>query len=110
MGTPYFDEMARRAIEAGDSMEPLWNDRMPWDIVDKRVSDLLDLTGRRVVITGGGGKGLGTALANRFAGLGADVALVDLKIDDPSATGSLAQYAGPDPHGVAAAVTERWGT
>ena len=110
MGTAYFDEVARRAIEAGDSMEPLFNDRMPFSIIDKRVTDLLDLRGRRVVITGGGGRGLGTACANRFAGLGADVALVDLKTEGQDDTGSLPQYAGPDPHGVAAAVREKWGT
>jgi 3-oxoacyl-[acyl-carrier protein] reductase len=109
MGTAYFDELVRRALEAGDTNEPLWNDRMPWDTVDKRVTDLMDLTGRRVVITGGGGRGMGTALAHRFAGLGADVALVDLELA-PDATASLAHWAGPDPHGVAAAVAEKWGT
>ncbi|TSD40360.1 SDR family oxidoreductase [Rhodococcus sp. KBS0724] len=110
MSSTYFEEVARRAIEAGDSMEPMFNDRMPASMIDKRLTDLLDLRGRRVVITGGGGRGLGTACANRFAGLGADVALVDLKVDDPSDTGSLAAYSGPDPHGVAAAVSEKWGT
>ncbi len=110
MTSSYFDEMARRAIEAGDSVEPLFNDKMPFSIIDQRVTDMMDLTGRRVVITGGGGKGLGTACANRFAGLGADVALVDLRIDTPGGSGSLPQYTGPDPHGVAAAVREKWGT
>ncbi len=110
MSSPYFTELYERATEAGDSMRPLWNDRMPFDMVDKTVRDLLDMTGRKVVITGGGGKGLGQACAHRFAGLGADVALVDLQVEDSSATGSLPQYAGPDPHGVAKEVAEKWGT
>jgi len=111
MGNDYFNSLYTRAAEAGDDLDLLWDEqRMPFDSIDKRLTDLLDLSGRRVVITGGGGAGLGQACANRFAGLGADVALVDIKVDATDATGSLPQYAGPDPHGVAAAVTEKWGT
>jgi 3-oxoacyl-[acyl-carrier protein] reductase len=111
MGSQYFDELFQRAMEAGDTLEPLWDEeRMPFSIIDKRVTDLLDMRGRRVVITGGGGKGLGQACANRFAGLGADVALVDLKVEDPEVSGSLQQYAGPNPHGVAEEVAKKWGT
>jgi 3-oxoacyl-[acyl-carrier protein] reductase len=111
MGSQYFDELFQRALDAGDTLEPLWDqERMPFSTIDKRVTDLLDMRGRKVVITGGGGRGLGQACANRFAGLGADVALVDLKVDDPGSSGSLQQYAGPDPHGVAEQVAKRWGT
>src|SRR3954468_9839922 len=110
MGSQYFDEVGKRAIDAGDGMDPLFNERMPFWMIDKTVTELLDLRGRKVVITGGGGKGLGQACAHRFAGLGADVALVDLPVADSGATGSLPQYAGPDPHGVAKEVAKRWGT
>jgi 3-oxoacyl-[acyl-carrier protein] reductase len=111
MGSEYFELQYQRAIEAGDTLETLWDEeRMPFASIDKRVTDLLDMRGRKVVITGGGGKGLGQACANRFAGLGADVALVDLEVKDPESTGSLKQYSGPDPHGVAARVAEKWGT
>jgi 3-oxoacyl-[acyl-carrier protein] reductase len=111
MRRQYFDELFERAVAAGDNLDPMWDEeRMPFGTIDQRVTDLLDLRGRKVVITGGGGKGLGQACANRFAGLGADVALVDLEVDDPEATGSLKQYAGPDPHGVAERVSARWGT
>lgn len=51
-------------------------DRLPTHIIDKRVSELLDLTGKKAVVTGAGGDGLGQAIANRLAGSGADVALV----------------------------------
>jgi 3-oxoacyl-[acyl-carrier protein] reductase len=51
-------------------------DRLPTDIIDKRVTDLMDLTGRKAIVTGAGGDGLGQAIANRLAGLGADVALI----------------------------------
>lgn len=51
-------------------------DRLPRHIINKRVSDLLDLTGKKAICTGAGGDGLGQAIANRLAGSGADVALV----------------------------------
>jgi 3-oxoacyl-[acyl-carrier protein] reductase len=51
-------------------------DRLPHHIVDKRVADLLDLRGKKAVVTGAGGDGLGQAIANRLGGCGADVALV----------------------------------
>ncbi|MFC4946708.1 SDR family NAD(P)-dependent oxidoreductase [Pseudonocardia sp. GCM10023141] len=111
MGNDYFNSLYNRAVEAGDSLDLLWDEqRMPFDSIEVRLTDLLDLSGRKVVITGGGGAGLGQACANRFAGLGADVALVDIKVESSDATGSMAQYTGPDPHGVAAKVSEKWGT
>ncbi len=51
-------------------------DRLPYHTVDKRVSDLMDLRGKKAIVTGAGGDGLGQAMANRLAGSGADVALV----------------------------------
>lgn len=51
-------------------------DRLPRDIIDKRVTDLMDLTGKKAIVTGSGGNGLGQATAHRLAGLGADVALL----------------------------------
>ncbi|MDQ7905241.1 SDR family oxidoreductase [Phytohabitans sp. ZYX-F-186] len=111
MGSDYFKTLYSRAVESGDSLDVLWDEqRMPFDSIEKRLTDLLDLRGRKVVITGGGGAGLGQACANRFAGLGADVALVDIKVESTDATGSMPRYAGPDPHGVAARVAEKWGT
>ncbi|MGF7235483.1 MAG: SDR family NAD(P)-dependent oxidoreductase, partial [Frankia sp.] len=51
-------------------------DRLPTQIIEQRVSDLLDLTGKKAIVTGAGGDGLGQATANRLAGSGADVALI----------------------------------
>lgn len=51
-------------------------DRLPIHIVDKRVTELMDLSGKKAFVTGAGGDGLGHAIANRLAGLGADIALV----------------------------------
>jgi 3-oxoacyl-[acyl-carrier protein] reductase len=51
-------------------------DRMPYETVDKRVTEVMDLSGRKAIVTGAGGDGLGQAIANRLAGLGADVAIV----------------------------------
>ncbi|WP_319430915.1 SDR family NAD(P)-dependent oxidoreductase [Mycobacterium sp. RTGN5] len=51
-------------------------DSLPHHIIDKRVTELMDLTGKKAFVTGAGGDGLGQAIANRLAGLGADVALI----------------------------------
>jgi 3-oxoacyl-[acyl-carrier protein] reductase len=61
------DEAAIRALNL---------DKLPTHIVDKRLSELLDLTGKKAFVTGAGGDGLGHAIANRLAGSGADIALV----------------------------------
>ncbi|MFG2941232.1 SDR family NAD(P)-dependent oxidoreductase [Streptomyces sp. NPDC048282] len=64
-----------------NAQEPHWDsvmgmDRLPTHIIDKSVPELLDLTGRKAIVTGAGGDGLGQATAHRLAGCGADVALV----------------------------------
>jgi 3-oxoacyl-[acyl-carrier protein] reductase len=59
-----------------DWSQVLGLDRLPTHIIGMRVSELLDLTGRKAVVTGAGGDGLGQAIANRLAGSGADVALI----------------------------------
>ncbi|MFH5824649.1 SDR family NAD(P)-dependent oxidoreductase [Georgenia sp. AZ-5] len=45
------------------------------------VTELLDLTGRAVVVVGGAGPGLGQAITHRLASLGADVMVADLDAD-----------------------------
>ena len=42
-------------------------DRLPHHIVDKRVTDLMNLSGKKAICTGAGGDGLGHAIANRLA-------------------------------------------
>lgn len=59
-----------------DWSEKLGLNRLPKEIIGKRVADLLDLTGKKAICTGAGGDGLGQAIANRLAGSGADVALL----------------------------------
>lgn len=59
-----------------DAIAALNLDSLPRHIIDKRVTELMDLSGRRAFVTGAGGDGLGQAIANRLAGLGADVALI----------------------------------
>jgi len=58
------------------AIEALNLDSLPRHIIDKRVTELMDLTGKKAFVTGAGGDGLGQAIANRLAGLGADVALI----------------------------------
>lgn len=59
-----------------DWVEVLGLDRLPMHTVDQRVTEVMDLTGRKAIVTGAGGEGLGHAIATRLAGLGADIALV----------------------------------
>lgn len=79
-----------------DLIKEVGFDRVPTEIIEKRVVDLLSLKGKKAVVTGAGGPGLGQACANRLAGCGADVALVDLDL------------AGAERN--AETVAERWGT
>jgi len=59
-----------------DWVQLLGLDRLPEHIVDKRVTELMDLSGKSAFVTGAGGDGLGQAIANRLAGCGANVALI----------------------------------
>ncbi|HXY91134.1 MAG TPA: SDR family oxidoreductase [Acidimicrobiia bacterium] len=79
-----------------DILADLRADLLPHHVERRRVTDLMDLTGTRAVVTGGGGPGLGQAVAHRLAGLGATLVVVDL---DAAAA-----------EGVAGEVATRWGT
>lgn len=79
-----------------DFAQTMGFDRLPTHIIGKRVTELMDLTGRKAIVTGAGGGGLGQAIANRLAGLGADVAMIDINEDGAKAK--------------AAEVADRWGT
>ena len=57
-------------------IEEMGWDRVPFDIVDKTVIELMSLKGKKEIVTGASGVGLGYAVANRLAGLGADVVMV----------------------------------
>lgn len=59
-----------------DWVQLLGLDRLPEHIVGKRVTELMDLSGKKAFVTGAGGDGLGQAIANRLAGCGAEVALI----------------------------------
>lgn len=59
-----------------DWVQLLGLDRLPEHVVGKRVTELMDLSGKKAFVTGAGGDGLGQAIANRLGGLGADVALI----------------------------------
>src|SRR5262249_28168062 len=63
----------RRAM-ARDLLKEIRADLLPTHIKTKRVTELMDLRGRKAVVTGAGGPGLGQACAHRLAGLGAAVA------------------------------------
>lgn len=99
-------------IDAGHgSQAEFWDEsRIPLDSIEKRVTDLLDLRGRRAVVTGGAGINLGQACVNRLAGLGADVAVVDLSAAQVRERGFSRHPDAPDAEGIASDAAERWGT
>jgi 3-oxoacyl-[acyl-carrier protein] reductase len=62
--------------EDRDWVEVLGLNTLPKHTIGMRLTEILDLTGKKAIVTGAGGDGLGQAVANRLAGLGADVALI----------------------------------
>ena len=69
-------------------------DRLPADREQQAAADLLRLDGKRAIVTGGGGDGLGAAICSRLAEQGADVAVLDIAPEAAAAT--------------VASITERW--
>ena len=61
-------------------------DRLPLDRSSSTTGDLLRLDGKRALITGGGGQGLGAAACARLAEQGADVAVLDISTDAAAIT------------------------
>ena len=104
-------EVLQHRIDAGDwSVERWWDEsRIPLESKDKRVTELLDLSGKKALVTGGAGLNLGQACVNRLAGLGADVAVVDLSRELVEAKGGSYHGAPPNGQAVADAAAEKWG-
>lgn len=71
------------------------------DVSDKSIADLISLSGRRAVVTGGA-QGLGKAMVRRLAEAGASVLIGDLKIGQASA--AAAEFAAR--YGVKVIATE----
>ncbi len=107
-----FQELIEERIATGGSRPEKWWDesRIPIDSIDKRVTELMDLRGKRAVVTGGAGMNLGQACVNRLAGLGADVAVVDLDPAVAAASGRMRHGTPPDAQAVADAAAAKWGT
>jgi 3-oxoacyl-[acyl-carrier protein] reductase len=108
----FFHQVLQQHIDAGNASQTVWWDetRIPLDSIPKRVTELLDLRGKRAVVTGGAGINLGQACVNRLAGLGADVAVVDLSAEQVKERGFSRHPDAPDAEGVAADAAARWGT
>ena len=108
----FFHQILQNHIDAGNSSQTVWWDesRIPLDGIEKRVTDLLDLRGKRAVVTGGAGINLGQACVNRLAGLGADVAVVDLSAAQVKKRGFSRHPDAPDAEGIAAEAAKKWGT
>ena len=83
-------------ITSKDWLKEMGFDLVPKWIIEKRVTELMDLRGKKAVVTGAGGTGLGQASSNRLAGCGADVALIDLNLEGAEQNAEV--------------VSKRWGT
>ncbi len=106
----YLNKLVQADLDAGFTNEQWWDEsRIPLDSIDKTVAELLSLKGKKAVIMGGAGVNLGQACANRLAGLGADVAIVDLDPAVAQESGRMRWASPPDAAGLAAKLTERWG-
>jgi 3-oxoacyl-[acyl-carrier protein] reductase len=82
-------------------------ERLPMEQKDRRVSDLLDLSGVHVAVTGGAGPNLGQAIVHRFAGVGAHVAVIDReKVAAQAVANEAAERWGTRTIGLAADVTD----
>jgi 3-oxoacyl-[acyl-carrier protein] reductase len=106
------DQVLQSYIDAGHGAQTDWWDeeRIPLDSIGKRVTELLDLRGKRAVVTGGAGINLGQACVNRLAGLGADVAVVDLSAEQVRERGFSRHPDAPDAEKIASEAAAKWGT
>jgi len=81
---------------ARDLLKEIGAERLPTHVKTKRVTELMELSGRKAIVTGAGGPGLGQACAHRLGGLGEAVAVLDLSEEGATR--------------VAREVGERWGS
>jgi 3-oxoacyl-[acyl-carrier protein] reductase len=111
MPEDFFRQLVQERVDAGWDPAYWWDEeRIPLASIDQRVTELLDLSGRTAVVTGGAGQNLGQACVNRLAGLGAEVAVVDLPAAVAQASGHQRWAAPPDAAAVAEAAATKWGT
>jgi 3-oxoacyl-[acyl-carrier protein] reductase len=111
MARDLYGDVMQQYLDAGGGEPNRWWDteRIPLDSIDKSVSELLSLRGKKAVVTGGAGLNLGQACVNRLAGLGADVAVVDLPREVAEAAGYQRWSTPADAPSIAAAAAEKWG-
>jgi 3-oxoacyl-[acyl-carrier protein] reductase len=107
----FFQELIEERIASGSRPERWWDEsRIPIHSIDMSVTELMNLRGKRAVVTGGAGLNLGQACVNRLAGLGADVAVVDLDPEVALASGHMRHGTPPDAQAIADAASAKWGT
>jgi 3-oxoacyl-[acyl-carrier protein] reductase len=104
------DVFDKYLAESGGDPARWWDGRVPLDQIDRRVTDLLDLSGRTAVVTGGAGLNMGQACVHRLAGLGARVAVVDMTADAAAQSGHQRWATPPDAEAVAADAAAKWDT
>lgn len=83
----------QKAIDSYGMKDLGW-DKVPFDIGDKKMETLISLKGKKAIVTGAGGVGLGLAISHRLASLGADVMMTDIN---------------PRVNDTAKEVAEKWG-
>jgi 3-oxoacyl-[acyl-carrier protein] reductase len=105
-------DLLQQNVDGGTDPAYWWDEeRTPLHTIDQRLTDILDLTGKKAVVTGGAGVNLGQACVNRLAGLGADVAVVDMPSDKQAEwVKKFGRVPQLDAEGVAAKFSKQWGT
>ncbi|MGW6454358.1 SDR family NAD(P)-dependent oxidoreductase [Streptomyces sp. NPDC055078] len=111
MGMDFLQGLLQKHVDEGRDPSYWWDEeRVPLDSIDKRLTDLLDLSGMRAVVTGGAGESLGQACVNRLAGLGADVAIIDLRAQSESVPRGRQSPTLPPAESIAEDAAKKWGT
>ncbi|MCU1394799.1 MAG: 3-oxoacyl-(acyl-carrier-protein) reductase [Ilumatobacteraceae bacterium] len=111
MAKDFLKDVLEKHIQDGSDNTIWWDeDAIPLNTIGMRVTDVMSLKGKKAIVTGGAGVNLGQAIVNRLAGLGADVAVVDLEPKSAAAyQEAIGRAPGPNAEELAATVAERWG-
>ncbi len=106
----FLKDVLEQHIANGSDNTIWWDEeRIPLHTIEQRVTDVMSLKGKRAVVMGGAGINLGQACVNRLAGLGADIAVIDLPQDKADAFQlSVGRQPGPNAEQMAKIVADRW--
>lgn len=111
MPKDFLKDVLEKHIQEGSDNTLWWEEeRIPLHTIDMRVTDVMSMKGKKAIVTGGAGINLGQACVNRLAGLGADVAIVDMEPEKAAEWQETAgRRPGPTAEELAKVVADKWG-